>query len=711
MDTVFISASRTRGKIERTATPMWLSQRAIAKHFDVSENTVKLWDCPRLAIGRARSGSGVRWRYNVRAVEAWLEERAENGKKTLTNESSVNYGNDSRSSLNASSHSKEKKSMDIEIIPEKKRSFPITCAVDFETDFGKEYSVADVGNYDYVHDSRFNAYLGAVVELRPDGTLGREWVGTPEEIPWMEFNGALMVAHNAAFDKAVFGRLQELGIIPSECKVEWACTADMAAYFNAPRSLKGAAQVLLGEDVDKEVREEMCGVTWAEAQKRGWGGKLREYVRRDAEICGRLWQKHSGEWPEKERLVSALNRRMAEGGVRVDMERLDEAIAEVGSRLVDTVLQIPWGEEEAIGSVKAYNRQCMLEGIAVPPCRDKKDPQFQAFLAENGEEHPWIWAVLDYKSLDTLGKKLKTLSERTRPDGIAMVNTLLYCGAGTGRFAGGGGFNIQNLHKGEHYGVDLRSLFIPREGKVFVISDLSQIEARVLLYLAGDTEQLGLIREGLSVYEAHARQTLGYTGKEELKKADPELYALAKSRVLGLGYGCGAERFRDLAESLAGVKLSQEEAQRQVDDYRRTNFRIVEFWRKLDDYLRLLRGQDMGIGLPSGRKLRYRDIRTEGSDWVGTVQGRRVKLYGGLLTENVVQATARDVFAEMLLKIAALPEATICFHVHDEVVVEVPEREGEEYREKINRIMSTTPAWLEGCPIAAETKVCDHYTK
>lgn len=584
-------------------------------------------------------------------------------------------------------------------------------SIDFETYYDAEYSVDKLGLWHYVRNERFDAYVVAIVELLPDGTLGRKWVGAPKEIPWMEFTGALLVAHNASFDKAVFGRLQELGIIPGECKAEWACTADLAAYLGAPRDLKGAVKELLGLNADKTVRGNMRGVTPKAAKERGWWYQLCEYVKDDAVLCGLLWQKYSAQWPEKERRVSELNRRIGEGGIHVDEDELCDARECLGNALAESVSLIPWRETDKIQSPKAYKRQCNGEGLVYPESLSKDDPGYLKFVARYGDEHPWILAVQRYKELNALEKKLNTLTARVRPDGVAMVNVFKYFGAGTGRFSGAEGFNMQNLPQGEVYGVDLRSLFIPAEGNVFVISDLSQIEARILLYLAGDNEQLGMIQAGMSVYDAHARKTLGYTGTEPLKTANPRLYALAKSRVLGLGYGCGAETFRALAKSLADVELSPEEAARQVEDFRRQNYLVVQLWKGLNDYIPTWLGRDMRINLRSGRSLVYRGVHTEGGNYCARVQGKSMKLYGGLLTENMVQATARDAFAEMMLKVAELPGAQIRVHVHDELVTEVPAAKAEEYREEINRTMSTPPAWLEGCPLAAETSIRNHYTK
>ena len=91
--------------------------------------------------------------------------------------------------------------------------------------------------------------------------------------------------------------------------------------------------------------------------------------------------------------------------------------------------------------------------------------------------------------------------------------------------------------------------------------------------------------------------------------------------------------------------------------------------------------------------------------------GKLRSLYGCLLTENLVQATARDLFAEHLLQIHRAGIGRIVFHVHDEVIVEVPISNADEAREQIQAIMSTTPAWLSGCPVAAESKILNRYTK
>ena len=184
-----------------------------------------------------------------------------------------------------------------------------TFAIDFETYYASHYSVSTLGPYAYTHHPEFDAYMVAVHEVVPAGETGYRFCGEPGNMDWARLQGSLLVAHNTGFDKAVFTRLQELGIIPTDLNVDWADTADLAAYLSAPRNLKGAAEQLLAEQPDKTVREEMRGVTWAEAVERGWKARLTEYCASDAALCARLWLEYSGMWPEGERRISAVSRR------------------------------------------------------------------------------------------------------------------------------------------------------------------------------------------------------------------------------------------------------------------------------------------------------------------------------------------------------------------------------------------------------------------
>jgi DNA polymerase len=287
-----------------------------------------------------------------------------------------------------------------------------------------------------------------------------------------------------------------------------------------------------------------------------------------------------------------------------------------------------------------------------------------------------------------------------------------YFGAHTGRFSGSGGFNIQNMPREPLKGVHLRNMILPRPGKKIVHIDLSQIEARILLWFAGDKEALTRIGNGEHIYEVHARETMGWTGGP-LKKENPKLYSLAKARVLGAGYQCGGPRFVSLAKTMAGVLLTEAEAVKTRADYRAKNKKIVAFWGRLnrDFFWSYQKNEPYEMCLPSGRVLRYENIKSIGGNLRASVEinGNPHNFFGGKLTENLVQATARDVFVEAMMRASA--KFPMLFHVHDEGNFEVDATTAEYDATEIKRLFEMPVPWLPGCPIEAEVKVLDRYEK
>jgi hypothetical protein len=263
---------------------------------------------------------------------------------------------------------------------------------------------------------------------------------------------------------------------------------------------------------------------------------------------------------------------------------------------------------------------------------------------------------------------------------------------------------------------------------------------------------------GQSPYQAHAEGTMNWNRgdmKALIEKGDMEakdLYALAKARVLGLGFGCAWRKFIVVAMAMAGLDITKDDpelvlcedengdaildadgrqkvksgygtnSRRIVQEYRDANPKIVALWRSLDDSLRGSEGGDFEMTLPSGRTMRYGAIRSEWRTTVDEETGktkrrlvytalvgnRRTVIYGGLLTENLVQATARDVFAGHCLELAKTPGIDVLFTSHDETINEC---EPVVTVEDVEHIMSECPDWLRGCPIRAEGKKVAHYKK
>lgn len=583
--------------------------------------------------------------------------------------------------------------------------------LDTETFYSKDYSITNLGNYHYTRDPRFDCYLVSV----SDGT--ESWVGPPSELNWDALKDAHLFSHNAGFDQAVVQSMQERGIVPPFDYYAWDCTADLCAYMINKRALGQAVQHFYDHRMSKAVRSDMKGKRVEDLSPEEKDA-LYKYGDDDAIWCQRLAADHFAKWPEMEVRLSRLTREQGAYGVQVDEEALRDGIRKVSKARLDILSQLPWVDRGyKPTSPKGIAEECTTVGIPTPPVKTHDEAGFYKWEAEYAPKYPWIGAIGEMRSINKYLKSLETIRDRVREDGT-MPFSLLYFGAHTGRFSGAGGFNMQNMMVDQFYGVDMRGLFIPRPGKKFITVDLSQIEARVVQWLAGNETLLEKVAQGYSIYEAYARITGRWEGEETLKTADPKLYKRVKAAVLGLGFGCGPDKYVSLARQY-GVDFDIEESKAEVEDFRQRNPAVTKLWRQLDNGLRQSVGSDYYVELPNGRTMNYREVRYESKlfrEPDGKVRrktictadiGRRAGLYGGLLTENITQATARDIFAEGLLRLDDAGHKVL-WTVHDEAICEV----GMDVTAKeIEDIMAVSPDWMPGLPVGAEAQEVMKYGK
>ena len=584
-----------------------------------------------------------------------------------------------------------------------------TFAIDLETYYDRDYSLKKMDAWSYVHHPKFDAYLMSVYGA------DFQWVGHPKDFQcWEKLEGALLLAHNAAFDSLVFKRLQEQKIIPVVQPAAWRCTASLAVYLQAPRNLKGACKQLLGIEVDKTTRDKACGQTTGDLFK---DDAMTDYALEDARLCYLLWEKFNNQWPEEEQLLASLTFEWGQAGIGVDFQTLEKCIQTLEKQRFDAVQLLPWVDdfnEDTPLSHRQLALACREANIPCPASLAMDSPSCETWEIKYGEQYPWVNAMRIFRRTNMLLSRFYAVRSRVRKSDNRFPYGMKYFGAVPGRWSGDSGFNVQNMPRGELFGADLRKCFVPAPGNVFVIADLCQIEPRILAWLIEDVAFLDLVRDGVDIYEAHARSTMGYDEPTPLKETDSKMRSLAKARVLGLGYGCGPKKFVSVAKNLGGIEVSFAEAKQTVADFRSKNPRISRLWKQLDRAFKRSSGGDYSIELPSGRHLQYFNVHKTDRGYFAarTVRGGRVRsLYGGLLCENLVQATARDLFAKHLLQIHRSGIGRIVFHVHDEVVLEVPKDQAEQAKNQILEIMSTTPEWLSGCPVAAEAGIFNHYTK
>ena len=273
-----------------------------------------------------------------------------------------------------------------------------------------------------------------------------------------------------------------------------------------------------------------------------------------------------------------MTRTMAYDGLPVNLKAVEDAIDTLEDHLFKAKNALPWyGEidpdtkkEYVVYSKKAMAIECRKAGVEPPKSMAQGSEELADWIKEHGEKLTFVSAMQNYNRINMHLQRVRSIKDRlTEKD--RMSYNLKYFGAdATGRWSGDAGFNVQNMPRDKKYGVNIRNLISPKDGKTLVVADLSQIEPRLTAFLAGDTDFLKLVAEGMSPYEAHARQTMGWTGGK-LKDEDPELYLLSKVRVLQLGYGSGWFKFAETVKQYGQTQILDSSFSRQ-DELR---FRIL----------------------------------------------------------------------------------------------------------------------------------------
>ena len=279
--------------------------------------------------------------------------------------------------------------------------------------------------------------------------------------------------------------------------------------------------------------------------------------------------------------------------------------------------------------------------------------------------------------------------------------------------------NVQNFPRG---GALREAMGLP-DGWTMMSCDLSQIEARVNAYIAGQADVLDQFREDKDIYSEFGTKVFGY----EVSKKTKRERQIAKCAVLGLGYGMGANKFLTYSKT-QGIDLEEFEAQRIVGLYREHHNKIARMWNRMDRVLadlyvgksgvicNCLSYDSNGIRLPNGMYIRYPQLEplpdgSRGYRFINNPRDMKKKLtsadnilwtyiFGAKSVENCVQALARIVLAEQMNVIAS--KYKILFQVHDEIVIACRDEEVEEAEAFMMQTMRTPPAWAPDIPLNCE---------
>lgn len=608
--------------------------------------------------------------------------------------------------------------------------------IDFETYYDKDYSLSKMTTEAYVRDPRFEV-VGVAVKVNDQEA---DWYSGADPggfLRAIDYSDKAILCHNTAFDGAILS--WKYGIKPKL----WLDTLSMARPLHSMTvggSLKALATYYkLGEKGDEVLRTMgMRRRDFTPEQLSAYA----DYCIQDTNLTYQLFRKMVRQFPKAELLVIDQTLRMyTEPRLTLDRVVLDahlEAVLERKRLLLEKL----GGEEKARKTLMSNPKFAdLLRAFGVePPMKTspttgkqtyafaKNDTEFTALL-----EHPKaavrviVEARLGTKSTIEETRTNRFLEIAERGPLPIMLN---YYGAHTGRFSGGDKVNLQNLPRGGA----LRKALAAPDGHVVVACDSSQIEARLVAYLAGQSDLVQSFREGRDVYSEFATDVYN----RKITKADKVERHVGKTCILGLGYGMGAPKFQhSLATGFISVKIDENEAQQIVNLYRNKYHRIQAFWNRCNSALYglvagasgemcdLISYDAEGIILPSGLRIQYPALRrgANGFEYIndsrtyrkfirdrvmgGTPEIPWTKLYGGKVVENLTQAVARIVVSEQMTKIGR--RYPVALQVHDEIVCVVPEAQAGACKEYMMHAMSTPPKWAPDLPVACEAGVGINY--
>ena len=276
----------------------------------------------------------------------------------------------------------------------------------------------------------------------------------------------------------------------------------------------------------------------------------------------------------------------------------------------------------------------------------------------------------------------------------------------------------------------IRTMLIPKDGCEFIVADFSAIEARVLAWLAGEQWRLDAFKAGQDIYCASASQMFGVPVVKH--GINGELRQKGKVAELACGYGGGSGALISMGALDMGLK--EDELPDIISSWRDANPEIVKFWYAVEKAAieTVKDHNDRSVGrigfqfsantlwivLPSGRRLAYIKPRLQPNRFgrmALTFEGLgannkwvRGETYSGKLTENITQATARDLLAEAMRRMERAG-LDIVGHVHDEVILEVPK---DQYTvDEICDLMAQSPKWTDGLPLVADGYKGNYYFK
>lgn len=639
--------------------------------------------------------------------------------------------------------------------------------LDFETRWHrKHYTLSKMTTEEYIRNNEFKAFGASWKYLGEGNAVWVTHTKLPEFFASIDWDNTAVLAHNAQFDVAILSWVyghqpafiyDSLSMARALRGVEQGNSlAKLAEEFGLPDKGKAVHSTdglpELPPHIEQELADYCNHDVWLCEQV--FTRLIDGFPKKELRLIDMTLRMFINPLLEldQEMLNEAIEEEKATREALLGRLGIEEAALASNNKFADVLLGL------GVAAPTKVSKTTGRKTLALA----KNDALFQALLNSERED---VAAICEARLA------VKSTLERTRAQRFLDISSrgrlpvpLNYYGAHTGRWSAskGSGLNLQNLKRGSF----LRKSIMAPQGYTLVVCDLAQIEPRVLAWLADYDELLDIFRSGQDAYAQFGAQMFGIPGLS--KESHPALRQSAKSALLGCGYGLGwasfaaqlltgflgapptrydkafakqlgvsaydAEKFTAWEENVKRLMeiphtcTDQEllvhalAAKAIIDKYREAAWPVVSFWDfcnaaierslgggKVVEY-KCLRFERERIVLPSGLALRYPALKGK-PDPKGRVQWcygeHETKLYGGKLTENIVQAVARCVMTEQMLQINK--RYPIALTVHDECCIVVKESEAEEAYTFCVEAMSTAPVWAPGLPVACSGDTAKRY--
>jgi len=591
--------------------------------------------------------------------------------------------------------------------------------LDFETYYSREFSLTKVTTEEYVRSDMFEVIGVAVKENDNDavwfsGTHGQ----VSDFLHKYDWDNSFALAHNAMFDSAIL--TWGFGIKP----MAWLDTLSMARSTDGLEAGNSLAKLVGRYNLGAKGTEVLDALgkrrsDFSPSELNAYG----KYCINDVELTYKLFFILADRFSKSElQLISLTIKMFSEPVLQLNTPLLEQHLMQVRTRK-EKLLDACVSDKDTLMSNPKLAELLISLGVEPPmkisPANGKETYAF----AKNDEGFKALMEHPDERVQAIVAARLGTKStlEETRTERFIQISLrgrmpvpLRYYAAHTGRWGGDDKLNLQNLPRKSL----LKDSIVAPKGYVLIDADSSQIEARTVAWLSGQTDLIEAFERKEDVYKIMASAI--YNKAEE--EIDSGERFVGKTTILGAGYGMGSKKFA-LQLKTFGVEIADEEASRIISVYRATYPHIPQLWKEANSALDALTQKktapvgcqpqalsltESGFLLPSGLYLNYRDLQKDSDDQYSYASRRgRIKIYGGKIVENLCQALARCIIGEQMLRMAR--KYKVALTVHDAVMVVVKEEEQEEAVAYVEECMKWRPSWALTLPLACELGVGKSY--